>query len=211
LEGRDEMGLFLSMTGVMGAGKAEVEAALKEYAAARGGRFEPTTKRTPPWEVLIVGEADGNTTVVYPGEFFEWDDAAAHLSQSLDVPVFSFHIHDDDLWMYVFFVAGEAVDQFNPIPRYWDDSLPEEECQEWGGNPRTIARWCPHIEETAIGKYLIPWDLENESPGRAYEDDEFTYGDCWQLVDFMRKLKISYPFTADGRVLGDTYLFEVEG
>ena len=97
------MGLFLCMSGVVGAKQTDVEKALEEYAAARGGRFEPTTKRSPSWEVLILGESDGNTTVVYPGAF-------------------------------------------------------------------------------------MAWDLEEDDPGKAYEDDEFASGDCWQLVDFMRKL-----------------------
>lgn len=205
------MGLFLSMSGVVGASGADVESALKEYATARGGRFEPTTKKSPSWEVLILCESDGNTTVVYPGEFFQWDDAAAHLSRSLDVPVFSFHIHDDDLWMYILFVAGEAVDQFNPIPDYWDGSLSDEDRRHWKGSPAVIARWGSPVQEDAIRDYLVPWNLEDDDPGKAYEDDEYAYGDCWQLVDFMRKLKISYPFTADGRPVGSTYVFEVEG
>ncbi|MFN6106761.1 MAG: hypothetical protein ACK5EA_20225 [Planctomycetaceae bacterium] len=204
------MGLFLSMSGVVGASQADVAAALRDYAAAHGGRFEQTTNRSASWEVLIIGEADGHVTVVYPGNFFKWDEAAAHLSRSLDVPVFSFHIHDEDLWMYLLFVAGEVVDQFNPIPDYWDDSLSDEERTQWAGNPAAIARWCPQVPETAIRQYLVPWDLEDETPGKAYEDDESAYGDCWQLVDFMRKLRFSYPFTADGQPVGDTYVFEVE-
>jgi hypothetical protein len=205
------MGLFLCMSGVVGAKQTDVEKALKEYAAARGGRFEPTTKRSPSWEVLILGESDGNTTVVYPGEFLAWDDAAAYLSQSLDVPVFSFHIHDDDLWMYVLFVAGEAADQFNTIPDYWNDDLSDEERQLWAGDAATVARFCPHVREDAIRKYLVPWDLEEDEPGKAYKDDEFDYGDCWQLMDFMRRLGLPYPFSPEGQPLGKTFTFEVEG
>ncbi len=204
------MGLFLSMSGVVGASKTDVEAALRKYANAQDGRFEPTKQTSPSWEVLIVSEASGSTTVVYPGNLFEWDAAAAYLSQSLDVPVFSFHIHDDDLWMYTLFVAGEAVDQFNPIPDYWADSISDEEREQWSGRPSVIARWCPQVQEDAIRDYLLPWDLEDESPGKAYEDDEYTYGDCWQLVDFLRKLKMAYPFTADGQPDGDTFIFEIE-
>lgn len=204
------MGLFLSMSGIVGAAKADVVAALGKYAAAHEGRFEPTTESSPTWEVLIIGEADGHITIVYPSDFFDWDDAAAHLSRSLDVPVISFHIHDDDLWMYLLFIAGEVVDQFNPIPDYWDESLSDEERNQWAGNPGTIARWCPQVPESVIRPYLVTWDLEDDTPGKAHNDDEFAYGECWQLVDFMRKLGFLYPFTADGQPAGDTYVFEVE-
>ncbi len=203
------MGLFLSMSGIIGAKRTAVEMALKDYTASRTGRFEPTTKKSPSWEILILAESGGNTTVVYPGEFFEWDDAAAHLSRSLDIPVFSFHIHDDDLWMYVLFVAGEQVDQFNPIPDYWDDSLSDEERQSWAGDAATIARLCPNVLEDAICNYLASWDLDDDNPGKAYGNDEYAAGDCWQLVDFMKKLGLPYPISAEGGALGATYKFQV--
>jgi hypothetical protein len=206
-----EMGLFLSMSGIIGAKQTEAENALKELAATHGGRFEPTTKKSPLWEVLVLCESNGNTTVVYPGEFSNWDDAAAYLSRSLDSPVFSFHIHDDDLWMYVLFVAGEAVDHFNPIPDYWDDNLAEDERRRWAGNAATIGRFCRHVREETIRKYLVQWDLDDDKPGRAYDDDEYVYNDCWQMADFMKKVGLRYPISAEGVPLGQTYLFEVEG
>jgi len=202
------MGLFLSMSGVVGASKTDVEAALRECIAEHDGRFEPTTKRHPSSEVLIVDEADGNTTVVYPQGFFEWDDTAAYLSRSLDVPVFSFHIHDGDLWLYILFVQGVAVCHFNPIPDYWDDNISDEDQRRWAGDPAAIAHWCPNVQEDAIRSYLVRWNLKDGSPGKAYEGDEFPYGDCWQLVDFMKKLGLSYPFTTDGQPVGDTYVLK---
>lgn len=204
------MGLFMSMAGAVGTCKADVETALKEYAAARVGRFEPTTNTISFEEVLTIGEADGNTTVVYPSKFLGWDEAAAYLSRSLDIPVFSFHIHDGDLWMYILFVAGEVVDQFNPIPDYWDDGLSDEERRHWMGSSAVIARCCRQVEENAIRDYLVPWNLADDALGKSYEDDEFACGDCWQLMDFMRKLKLPYPFAQDGQPTGSTYVFEIK-
>jgi len=57
----------------------------------------------------------------------EWDESSAFLSRELQAPVFSFHIHDGDLWMYILHVNGLAVDQFNPVPDYWDDQISSEE------------------------------------------------------------------------------------
>ena len=28
---------------------------------------------------------------------------------------------------------------------------------------------------------------------KAYPDDEYPYGECWQLTDFLRKLGTPYP------------------
>ena len=35
--------------------------------------------------------------------------------------------------------------------------------------------------------------MRKELP-KAYEGDEFTLGDCWQMADFMRKLGYPYEF-----------------
>lgn len=40
---------------------------------------------------------------------------------------------------------------------------------------------------------------------KAYPDDEFGMGDCWQMADFMRKLGLPYPISDDGTILGVTY------
>lgn len=47
----------------------------------------------------------------------------------------------------------------------------------------------------AVEEALREWDLNDERQGKAYEDDEFAYLDCWQLTDFMRKLWLLYPTT----------------
>ena len=52
--------------------------------------------------------------------------------------------------------------------------------------------------------------LDDDDPGKAYTSDEYAYGDCWQLVDFMKKLGFSYPISAEGRASGATYYFDVK-
>ena len=95
------MGRFLAMSGIAGADLAAVTSALKRYAEEHNGQMEPSQATGDPSEFLILSESrPGRVTVAYPGEFMGWDDASAYLSRSLNAPVFSFHIHDDDLWMY---------------------------------------------------------------------------------------------------------------
>jgi hypothetical protein len=200
------------MSGIAGADAQSVEDALRDYANTHGGSVQrcPSTEET--WEFLIVSEAQpGRVTVVYPGEFMDWDDAALHLSKSLRKPVFSFHIHDDDLWMYLFFVNGVEVDQFNPIPDYWSADISDEERLAWKGNADVIARYWPDVSAADLRDYLVAWDLDDETPGKANPADGCKFGDCWQLVDFMRRLGLDYPVDDRGQASGETYRFQVEG
>jgi hypothetical protein len=199
------------MSGLAGTTLSAVEDSLRSYAALRSGELIPTAGRSEPWEVLILADsAQQNVTVQYPGDFFEWDDASAFLSRSLGVPVFSFHIHDDDLWMYVLFNGGEEIDHFNPIPDYWDDAISEEETATWAGNAGVIAEAWPDVEADAVRNYLVRWDLDDDAPGRAYANDRFPYDDCWQLTGFMKRLGLTYPLDDHGRVIGRTYRFRVK-
>jgi len=60
------------------------------------------------------------------------------------------------------------------------------------------------------GRFAISvrWDLDEPEPLKAYPDDEFSAGEDWQLVDFMRKLGLVYPVSDDGELSGITYRFE---
>ncbi len=94
--------------------------------------------------------------------------------------------------MYILYVNGEAIDQFNPIPDYWDEDINSDEIDSWKGNAHLVASHLPGLDKTAIEKYLTRWDLEAEA-SKAYEEDVYVNED-WQLVDFMKKIGLSYPF-----------------
>lgn len=158
---------------------------------------------------MVLFESGGNCNVLYPGEFFDWDEASAYLSSQLDKPVFSFHIHDEDLWMFDLFAGGESVARFNPVPDYWDDDLSEKERESWAGDAEVIAGRVPGLSAEAIRPYLKRWDFDEEDPGKAFPDDHFDYQDCWQLCDFLKRVGFVYPIDEAGTVLGETYEFSV--
>src|SRR5262249_21163919 len=135
---------------------------------------------------LAVSEGVGGVTVLYPGDFIDWDSAAQYLSKRLRKPVFSFHIHDGDLWMYLLYANGELVDQFNPLPDYWQE-LQDEERRSWRGNAAEVARRVPGLTPQQIANYLVPWGdevFEASERKKAYPTDQYHYGDDWQLIDF---------------------------
>ena len=203
------MGLFLAMSGVAKSNRAAVEEALRAYAAEKGGKLEATGPTADVSEALLIAESGGNVTVMYPGDFVQWDDASQYLSKTLKTSVFSLHIHDEDLWMYVLYSKGKQVDQFNPIPDYWEEEVSEDDRRAWSGNAAVVGKYWPCLVPESIGNYLFDWDLDDDEAGKAYPDDEFAFNDCWQITDFMRRLGLVYPVDDNGKASGATYHFVV--
>lgn len=204
------MGLFLSMSGIVGAKKEAVESALRSFADLHSGEFrQQADKSTEESDTLVLCETGGNCSILYPSDFFDWDEASAYISAQLGTAVFSFHIHDEDLWMFDLFVNGESVARFNPLPDYWDDEISEAERESWAGDAEAVAAHVPGVSAEAVRPYLKFWTCEDEDPGKAFPDDEFGYEDCWQLCDFLKRVGLLYPVDEEGRVSGQTYEFSV--
>ena len=203
------MGLFLAMSGVANSTPAAVEEALRAYTTERGGTLEAVGASADPTEALLITESGKHVTVMYPGEFVQWDEASQHLSRALGTSVFSLHIHDEDLWMYVLFAKGEQVDQFNPIPDYWQRKMPKNEKELWAGNATVVAQHWPGVMPESICNYLFVWDSDEGDSDNAYADDQFPYNDCWQVTDFMRRLGLVYPIDDQGKASGTSYQFVI--
>ena len=198
------MGMFLSMTSVVGKSKDEVVRSLTNYANSVGGGLEKADLSIDNDNCCVISEANGNTTIFNPYAYLEWDRSSEFISKNLNAPVYSFHIHDGSLWMYILYVNGETVDRFNPIPDYWDENVSKEEIQSWKGDVATVAKYAKSVKQADIQKYLVRWDLEAEETEKAYSNDEFEQED-WQLLDFMKKLGFPYPLDDDGEPAGETF------
>ena len=187
------MGTFLMMSGVAGAEKSEVAGALRRMTIKRSTGARATDAEEE--ESYQFAESDqGNVTVLYQDETIDWDDTSRQLSETLRKPVFSLHIHDGDLWMYLLFADGRQVDQFNPVPDYWEE-LSDEEWASWSGNAAVVSQYWPNVSQEQIANYLVRWDLKDEAEygSKAYPEDEFGRGEDWQIVDFMAKVGLVVP------------------
>lgn len=198
------MGLFLSLTSVAGKTEKEVVHSLANFAKSREGGLEKETLSSNHDHCCIIEEAGGNSTILYPYAFLEWDEASEFISKDLNAPVFSFHIHDGDLWMYTLFVNGEMADQFNPVPGYWDE-ISEEEAESWKGNASIVASHLKNVPAAEIEKYLVRWDPDASGEEKAYPTDEFHMAEDWQLLDFMKKLQLPYPQVDQANNTASTY------
>ena len=204
------MGLFLSLSGVIDASEKEVHAALSDFARSQSGGFELAEGTTDDPNIGVITRGGKNTTVLYPDGFFEWDDASQYISAQLNRPVFSFHIHDGDLWMFILFQNGKEVGQFNPLPEYWEELFTDEKLR-WQGDAALIAELVPGVSADAIARYFVEWDPEQEDELRAYPDDDFAICDCWQMCDFMKRIGLEYPMGHDESIVGDTFRFWTSG
>jgi hypothetical protein len=199
------MGNFLALSSIIGKTKNEVVNSLTNYAnSVRGGLQQESTINSETDNCCIIDEENGNVSILYPNGYVEWDDSSSYISKELNATVFSFHIHDGDLWMYILYNNGQVVDQFNPVPDYWDENISNEEIESWKGNANILAQYSININKADIEKYLVRWDLESENLEKAYPTDEFEQGE-WQLIDFMNKLKLPYPLDDNGNPTGLTF------
>lgn len=197
------MGMFLSLSGVIGRTQDQVRDSLAKYAISVSGGLQESELTTNDSNCCVIEESHNNTTIFYPYGYIEWDKSSEFISRELSAPVFSFHIHDGDLWMYILYVDGQIVDQFNPIPDYWDENISDAEIQNWKGDASVVAKYIGQ-SPNKIDKYLTRWDLEAEGNEKAYNDDEFGNED-WQLLDFLRRCGLPYPLDDDGNPKGKIY------
>lgn len=199
------MGLSISLSGIINKSEKEVAIALRNYLESKSGGLELADIDNDNKNFSVIEEANGNTTIFYSAYFFKWDECASYLSEALNTPVFVLQIYDGDFWAYTLFYDGEVKDQFMPIPDYFDENVSDEEINSWKGNVQILIKYVPYLIKEDVEKYLIRWDLEQEEI-KAYDDDEFT--NCeWQLTDFMKKLRLSYPIDNEGNTTGSVYKF----
>jgi hypothetical protein len=203
------MGLFLAMSGVIGAGPDAVESSLRSFAVARKGSFCQEARTMDDPDTLVLLKENSTCSILYPEGFFDWDEASQYLSAQLGVPVFSLHIHDGDLWMFILFDKGVPVTQFNPQPEYWDGSISKADRAAWAGDAAQIAACLPGTQPETLAPYLRHWDFNEEDPGKAFPDDQYHYYDCWQMCDFLRRVGLRYPLDESGEPLGGTYEFAI--
>jgi hypothetical protein len=202
------MGTFLSMAGVVDGNTAELVAEFKAYAESRSGKCELSEMTLGDEGCMAILETSGHATVVFPENFLESEELAQSLSEKIAKPVFYFHIHDGDLWMYILYESGKVIDQFNPLPNYWEE-LDEDKQLAWQGNPAIVASKVPGLKGNDILKYLVFWDngeFENDGQ-KAYPEDEFGYGTDWQVIDFANKLGFVFPLSGSDGPTGATYHF----
>jgi hypothetical protein len=200
------MGIFLSLCCAIGKTEQQLVQCIEQYANQHHQSFVQTSQSAAQQQYCVVSSAFGNTSILWNDSFTEWDEAAEFVSASLGCSTFSFHIHDGDFWMYTLFTDGKVIDQFNPVPHYFEN-LSETELALWKGDAALLEKHTS-IPATHFEKYLVEWN-DSMDDQKAYLDDDCCYHEDWQLVDFMNKLKLPFPYEDqyDNQQKGTFYSF----
>ena len=193
------MGLFLQTAILPECGEAQarsaVEAVAKKLSGLEKGDKAYELMNLIPEECQYK-EYGGGAGILFNEDCSGYENLAEAISKETEKPILLLYIYDGDYWGYFLYDKGVEIDRFNPIPDYFEE-VSEEQMEKEKGNAEIIARYF-HVEKADIEKYLRFWTEEELEEGqeKAYEDDEFSAGEDWQIADFMRKL--GYPYEAWG-------------
>ena len=142
------------------------------------------------------------TQVLMEGDSLGFAPLAKALSTVSENPVMLLYIYDGDYWGYDFY-SGGAEDHFNTFPDYFGP-IGQEEKQRMTGNPAMLSGWFPIWDISVIRSYYVHWsdqsEEELEEAGVACPGDQYSYGDCWQMIDFAARLGFPWAFEGSGGV-----------
>jgi hypothetical protein len=96
----------------------------------------------PPRDRIdVYAPVDGWTTVLWPGHFIPYADAAERLSATLGAVVAAVHAYDSDCWEQVVLDRGAVVDRYATDPRYLTSTLEPLDvvAPRWQGDPDAVA------------------------------------------------------------------------
>ncbi|NLE60076.1 MAG: hypothetical protein GX616_17120 [Planctomycetes bacterium] len=189
------MGLFLSMLACRSDSQDRVCEAIVDVIGRRGTPLlgkQKVDRITGEEDKYAVTLAENGWVQVFMPETPD-PELAQEISRLLGAPVFQFHIHDGDLWMYELFSNGKQQDRFCQIPDYWAD-VDDSEKSSWQGNPSVLSSLF-NVPERLLRPYFV-FTQELDTAGlqeKAFPDDRFPIGSEWAMTDFQRKLAIRYP------------------
>lgn len=188
-------GSTVSLSAVIGRTHKEVLNALGKYTESADGGIQEEKRNIVDEFRCIIKEDNGSTTVMYPDGFLEWDSASKHLSIELDASVFALHKHEEALWLYILYEKGNIVDEFSPIPTFWDPKISEEEVRKLQGDADIVSGCIEGIKSKDVENYLIKWDKAKTK--RAYPYDQYGF-EALQMHDFMKSIRVPDPVPLDG-------------
>jgi hypothetical protein len=195
------MGLFLAVTAIR-AEHSRVANAVCQYAQTHGVKckgIEFAEGRGPSdrTDASIFRLENGWSRVLWPAYFNVHDfPVAQFLSAELSTLVSTINVYDGDTWAHGLFENGEELDRFGSVPSLYaegEDNL-EAVVAAWSGKPNVVAAAVGCSPEV-LSRYFqhAPEGGFDENEAKAFPDDEFDRNDVWVLVDFWRRMGITYP------------------
>lgn len=175
------MGIFLNIAGL------QTESDITEDIISLKEKYE--------WfgECYIVKKKNGVMVMQESTYSSECYIICEELSEKLNCTACHFSISDGDQWGYELFHKGKIVDEFFQRPEIID-GLEKKKIPSLFGKPKIFVKYWENIELSKVEKYIIPNSKLSflKRRKKAYNHDEFTYNNCWQLTDFLREIGLPY-------------------
>jgi len=187
------MGLFLTMLACKVSSRDDIIEALVDVMKHKGFSIlskEKVSQITGQDNQFDVTESKNEWIQVFCPETPD-DSVPEQLSKKLNIPIFQFHIHDGNFWIYQLFVSGELKDRHNPIPDYWG-KVSKEEKSSWKGNPDVLVSIFG-VKKSKIEPYLSFWEKIKDDNTKAFPKDKYSIRSEWAMTDFQQKFGIEYP------------------
>lgn len=173
------MGVFLQTAILPGAAECDARKAVERAARLQGCELTEKLCR-------YTGNRLG-VQIFFGDETSGFFELAENLSKALKGPVLLAYIYDGDFWGYNLYDDGCEIDRYEGMPDCFSE-VTEKQPLRATGTPESLARYFS-VEADSIRNYLVPWTEELLEAGKkAYPEDQYPYGDCWQLTDFLTKL-----------------------
>ena len=157
-----------------------------------------TAAKNPAFQINLktcrYAQSFEGTQVLMEGDCLGFATLAKALAGLSGNPVMLLYIYDGDFWGYDFY-GGKEEDHFRTRPDSFGPVNPREK-QRLSGNPAALSGWLPTWDMEMMRRYLVHWsDLDKEElEETACPGDQFPYGDCWQMTDFMARLGFPWAF-----------------
>lgn len=141
------MGLFLQAAVMPGCTEAEVRAIVNTVAEKYTCTFDELEKGSGEDDIIIsdlipdecqYAESADGVSILFNEDCIGYDSLAKVISKESGKTVLLLYIYDGDYWGYMLYERGEVIDQFNPMPDYFEE-VSEEEIQKSKGNAESIA------------------------------------------------------------------------
>jgi hypothetical protein len=204
------MGILICITALPPVDANVVKQQIEAVASHKRGFFKPTVgaAKGSAQNLLFGRSANGTITIIYPKGFDDCDEASQRLSTALNGAAFSFKIDNgDSWWAYKLYVNGVEVDRFSPWERYFAEEELDKSGKLYQGNPQVVVGNWRSAVVGDIERYY-GFRSAKDCSRKAYPTDQFSQCDEWQIVDFMKKLGLTYPVDSEGRAQGEEYTFQ---
>lgn len=189
----------------------EIIRCLEQFNENIKGTFHISKEQNGENILQIFEPFKGNVLVKLSESHFYADKYLEYISKNLLKPVLFIFQGSDEFWYYELFVGGKKIDtMYSNLNIDLDYKMTPKLYKEKSGNPDILAKnW--KCNKSAIENYYCNrGDLsESELAKKAYIEDEFTFGNEWQITDFLDKLDIKLPLDDDIVVLnGESYFMD---